>query len=124
MTKSGRCKAFNISDFCHSLRHSSFSAHHPEITRNNVHQPFQIGWQLAGIFLRIERHDQQIRLYRFHKIGCGKPGVATNAAHFDRHIGMAEIKNEMLQFRILIRFRRGAFLFARASSKVVISRTT
>src|SRR5205807_3002928 len=32
------------------------SAGQPEITRNNVHEPFQIGWQLAGIFLGIERH--------------------------------------------------------------------
>ena len=87
------------------------SAHHPEITRNNVHEPFQIGWQLAGIFLGIERYDQQIRLHRIHKIGCGKPGVAANAAHFDRHIGMAEIENEMLQFRILILFGRYALLF-------------
>src|SRR5205823_244544 len=45
------------------------SAHHPEITRNNVHEPFKIGCQLDGIFFGIERYDQQLRLYRIHKIG-------------------------------------------------------
>src|SRR2546423_7972117 len=90
---------------------SSTSPAHPKIARNNVHEPLQIGRQLAGVFRGIERHDQQIRLHRLHKIGRGKAGVAANAAHFDRHIGMTEIENEMLQFCILIRFWRGAVLF-------------
>src|SRR5678815_1139907 len=57
---------------------SPTSAAHPKIARNNVHEPFQIGRQLASVFRLIERHHQQIRLHRFHKIGRGKPGVAAN----------------------------------------------
>src|SRR4029079_9179237 len=82
-----------------------YSARQPEIAWNDIVEPFQIRWQLAAFFRRIEWHNEQVRLHPFHEIRRGEPGVTANATHFDRHIGLTKREDEMFQFCVLVSFR-------------------
>src|SRR5262249_58601661 len=74
------------------------STDHPQIARNHVTDPGDIARQLLNSSGRFrERHYQQIRFHRPHKIRRREPCRASNEARFDWNLSRAGRQDEFFK---------------------------